>query len=338
MVLSADKSLPTRWIQVLAGLGFCILALGLFFHARSADSVRVELGRMQQRNGLRLASVQSNKIYTVDLANHSHHEMKRFVSKGTARFGSVSADGAEVAFEYCSDPGITHPTPYREECPAGFIHFGTARADGSGFQEYPYLRYPSWICWSHDKSKLALAVNNSLSILTLDSTAMREVADLNNFTTSQCWSPDDAELVYTENKPVGIQTVMLFDTKTGKSRTLTSGTLASWSPNGVWIAFLGHDDAYDRGDRYYVIHPDGTGKKLLFKTTVGVSELWWSPDSRFVAYVSARGVFERWPIPQFEDFEKRLRVRQLEDGAEDWFLNLSSTDNYRFQWVQNSFQ
>jgi hypothetical protein len=103
---------------------------------------------------------------------------------------------------------------------------------------------------------------------------------------------------------------------------------ARWSPDGKWISFLVDDHSY------YVVHPNGDGKKLLFKAGIGVTELQWSPDSRFVAYVSARGIFERSLSEQFVELT-RLRVRRLDDSFEEWFLNLTDTDPISFQWVQS---
>lgn len=275
-------------------------------------------------------------MYAVDFANRSLKNARQFISKGTANFGAVSFDGTEIAFSYCAEPGLTHPTPFITDCPAGHLHFGIVRTDGSGFREYAGLVYPFGFCWSHDKSKLALAVSDrresdcpehNLGILDLSSGQIRDVAEMNNWTTSQCWSPDDKRMVYTEDKVGGVQNVLLFDMERGKSSFIAKGSKATWSPDGNWIAFLDHDDTY------YVIRPDGSGKRMLFKTTVGDSELWWSPDSRFVAYVSARSFLERSPIQQFIELS-RLRVRRLDDGSEDWFLNLSTEDANWFQWVR----
>lgn len=56
------------------------------------------------------------------------------------------------------------------------------------------------------------------------------------------------------------------------------------------------------------------------------------PDSQCVAYVSAKGFFERWPQEQLIEV-RRLRIRRLQDGAEDWLLNLYTRDPTDFRWV-----
>ncbi len=120
------------------------------------------------------------------------------------------------------------------------------------------------MCWSHDQTKLvSILVNHStgsasLGILDLNSKQTRAVAinvDQRPMVISQCWSQNDKKLV-------------------------SKGTDPTWSPEGEWIAFR------DR-DAYYAIHPNGTGRKKLFHNYWGgaVSALYWSPDSRIVAYV-----------------------------------------------------
>lgn len=322
--------------RIAFGLGICSLLLVLLVHAGQEKSVRAEIIGMSEQNGPRLWLVSNNGVYAVDFSKRSLSKVRQFISKGTANFGALSSDGTEIAFSYCSEPGFTHPTPNVTDCPAGHLHLGIVRTDGSGFREYAGIVYPSGLCWSHDKSKLALTASDrretdsrepKLGILNLGSGQIQNVAGMDNWTTSQCWAPDDKKMVYTENKVGGIQNVMLFDIEKGKSTLIVKGSKATWSPDGNWIAFLANDNTYN------LVRPNGSGNRMLFKTTVGDSELWWSPDSRFVAYVSARGPLERSPAEQFVELS-RLRVRRLDDGFEDWFLNLSAEDANWFQWVR----
>jgi hypothetical protein len=336
MAYSNDKPSSIARIRIAFGIGLCSLLLVLLVHGGQRKSVRAELVGKSEQNGPDLSQVSNNGIYTVDFAARSLENVRQFISKGTADFGALSFDGAEIAFSYCAEPGLTHPTPFGTGCPAGHLHLGIVRTDGSDFREYSGLVYPFGFCWSHDKSKLALTVSDrresdspehNLGVMDLSSGQIRDVAGKDNWTTSQCWSPDDKQMVYSENKVGGVQNVLLFDIEKGKSSFIAKGSKATWSPDGNWIAFLDNDDTY------CVIRPDGSGKRMLFKTTVGDSELWWSPDSKFVAYVSARSFLERWPTQEFAELS-RLRIRRLDDGSEDWFLNLSAEDAYWFQWVR----
>jgi hypothetical protein len=81
--------------------------------------------------------------------------------------------------------------------------------------------------------------------------------------------------------------VMVFNVKDDRSHALAQGAEPTWSPDGKWIAFRD-------GDTYYAIHPDGSGRKKLFHNYWGtaVSGLYWSPDSRIVAYVRELGFLQ----------------------------------------------
>jgi tricorn protease-like protein len=61
--------------------------------------------------------------------------------------------------------------------------------------------------------------------------------------------------------------------------------------------------------------------------------VWWSPDSRFVAYVNGAYFFERTPAQQLREMV-RLRVRRLDDGSENSFADFFDGDTMEFQWVK----
>lgn len=318
-------------------LCICVSILVVAVPANSRESVHAELMRLQRQNALCLISVTTNKINVVDYTSRSLRDDRQFGSGGLSNGSVLTVDGMEIAFNDCSLPGASKPIPSVEHCTSVLPHLATMHADGSHFQKYQDYAYPGGMCWSHDKAKLALSVTDrtengsgvpSVYILDLNSRQFQQVAGFENWTMIQCWSADDKQFVYMENKEGGVQNVFVYDTELRKSRFLAKGARPTWSPDGKWISFLVDDRSY------YAIHPNGDGKKLLFKAVIGVTDLQWSPDSRFVAYVSARGAFERSPFGQFADLT-RLRVRRLDDNSEEWFLNLTDTDPISFQWVQS---
>ena len=306
----------------------------------SRESVRSELVQLQNHHGIRLVSVRDNKVFTVSFADRSISQSRAFIDKGTAMYGVVSPDGTSVAISLCLDPGITHPTPYRSECLGG-IFLAIVRTDGSDPRVYRDFANPGLgVCWSHDMSKLALNMDDErqgqnarfdLQILDLKTGATELIGDgTEAFVDSQCWSPDDKQVIYTVNKPLGVRIVRLYDTQEKKSKDLARGGHATWSPDGNWIAFLYCPPSL-RGCKYYGIRTSTNKQKLLFKTD-GETGLSWSPDSRFVAYVNGASAFERTPPQQLREM-RRLRVRRLEDNAEDSFADFFDGDIMWFDWV-----
>ncbi len=304
------------------------------------ESVHTELLRLQNSRGYRLVSVRDDRISTLSFADRTLSKSKMLIDKATVINGTVSPDGTRVAVSFCPAPGFTHPRPNVSECPGG-IHMATVRPDGSDLQEHRELRNPgTGFCWSHDMSKLVLSADDtrqsdrapdSLQILDLKSGATEVVADgPDAFVNSQCWSPDDQQLAYTINQPMGIRTVRLYDAKAKKSRDLADGGLATWSPDGKWIAFLRCPPSL-QGCSYHGVQTSTGDEKLFFKAD-GVTALSWSPDSHFVAYVSGASASERTPAQQEREMV-RLRVRRLEDDSEYTCADFFDGDIMWFDWV-----
>ncbi len=247
-----------------------------------------------------------------------------------------------IAFSHCLPPGFTHPSPNSQECPGGFA-LATVRTDGSDLKDYEGLvNQGSTICWSHDMSNLVTSMddrrqkhgwsNDKLLIFDLN-TGQTEVVDseLDAFALPQCWSPDDKQIVYTVNKVGGIRSLRLYDTRTKTSKEIANGGFGTWSPDGKWITYLFCPPSL-RGCAYYGILNSTGEKKLFFAADAAESGLSWSPDSRFVAYVSGAGVLERTPLEMARE-KVRLRVRRLKDNAEYPFADFFDGDVMWFDWV-----
>lgn len=160
--------------------------------------------------------------------------------------------------------------------------------------------------------------DTGLRILDLSSGETKRI-DPAGQVTSQCWSSNDDQFVYS-----AAGSVWLYDTREAKPHQLAQGHDPTWSPDGIWIAFDDHN-------AYYVIHPNGDGKKLLFRKKNPGGGLVWSPDSRMVAYSSQAGISEGQGIRVADVELFRLRFRRLEDGSEYSIdRNISGT---QFQWM-----
>lgn len=281
------------------------------------DSVREQLAQAQQRNGLSLAFVaeprnrpesKSDPVIFVTFADRSVNRWKNafpIPDSAVASGGALTADGNVAAFDLILAERQT---------------FAIASRSGPGFREIEGVQvsWPYSECWSHDDAKLAIVANDNLQIIDPKSGTSETIGPSSNLT-SECWSPDDQRLVYQLN-----DRVLVFDFKQHASRELSKGTGATWSPDGKWIAFRNNDT-------YYQVRPSGEGQRLLFKSEKDLpdllSPLWWSPDSRVVAYVGPLRNGEGLPL-----YALRLRVRRLGDNSEDWVAEISGSAPPEFQW------
>ena len=273
--------------------------------------MREELIRLQQQTGLSLASFG----FGLNVVLFDKRTLVKIpISTGLALMrGTISRDGTEI---------IVSRFNYHDLSASDSLEL--LRTDGSDLRELPFTHtgdVPSHfesLCWSYDKSRLAVGVHLGfpelkLEILNLGSGVDQTVAPSVKELTSQCWSPDDKKIVYEAGDGVRI-----YELGNDGSSTLLApgGKEPTWSPDGNWIAFR-------EGDTFYEIRPDGRDKRKLFHRRDVYTPLWWSPDSRFVAYVSS--------VPFAIDDFYRLRIRRLEDNSDDWVAEGQISGDY--QWL-----
>jgi Tol biopolymer transport system component len=273
------------------------------------EPVRQAIASQQKQTGLTLATF-SRVLETHDFASRTSEERKIQIAHGIPLEGAPSRDGEYIAF------GLSVDHPYR-------TYLAIVHSDGSGLREFPDVVSPFHFCWSYDKSKMALNVAlrrqpfGELVILELNSKATQEL-EASARVTSQCWSPDNKQIVY----GVG-SSIRIYDLQEKKWHELAQGKDPAWSPDGNWIAFRD-------GDSYYTIRPSGAERKLLFKTFFARSGPWWSPDGAVVAYQCVDK-----KMPKHSEFATRqLRVRRLSDNSDDWVAEGSDVDYVpSYQWI-----
>src|SRR5271156_1992565 len=115
--------------------------------APQKGNVRTELIRLQAQEGLTLAYFYRG-ISFVNFTDRSEPPANEsFVEgNGVKLGGSVSRDGNDMAFD------IALHTNTKEDS------LGIMSRDGSAFRGFPSITAPNEICWSYDKSHLAISI------------------------------------------------------------------------------------------------------------------------------------------------------------------------------------
>jgi hypothetical protein len=185
-----------------------LMVLAATLNAREA--VRQQIERQQRETGLRLVTF-ARKISTVNFSDRSP-ELKDVKVSGDGRplQGAISRDGQSIAFEI----SFYHPARWT---------LGVAHSDGTGLQEYPNIASPSSICWSNDKSTLALSAavpqqsNGALLMVRLDSHATQQI-DI------QLVGPHRGDRNVRRVAPIGLS-----ESRGGRERSLPQVPSARWS-------------------------------------------------------------------------------------------------------------
>jgi dipeptidyl aminopeptidase/acylaminoacyl peptidase len=285
--------------------------------------VRTELIELQQTTGLTVASVGYHGVEIVSFANRSWHPLGSSETLKKIQDGTLSPDGRQIVFQ---SPGAKSYKPSAT--------LAVAPVTGADMVEYPDLPNASSICWAPDKSRLVLTVykpalhqNSRLVILEMSTGLIEEIYSARfAHAETQCFSPDGKQIVFEADTSLDDHHpdphVFVYDLATRGVRQLGNGAHPTWSPDGTNIALL---------DRkvFYLLNPLGGERRKFFKNTYAYSALWWSPDSRFVAYNAYCCL---WESLKFMADIGQLRVRRLADGAEDWVANTSPPSG-SYSWL-----
>ncbi|OMO55007.1 WD40-like Beta Propeller [Corchorus olitorius] len=155
-------------------------------------------------------------------------------------------------------------------------------------------------------------------------------------------SPDGKWVVFRSGR-TGYKNLYIMDAIEGEVaglQRLTEGpwtdTMCNWSPDGDWIAFASDRDNPGSGSfSLYMIHPNGTGLRRLFKSGSDgrANHPSFSPDGKVLVFTTDYGGISAEPISNPHHYQpygeiytmkldgsdlKRLTHNSYEDGTPSW--------------------
>jgi len=221
---------------------------------------------------------------------------------GHVLWPSITSDGRTIAFE--RDFGLwTLDTQSGAAKPIDVTLRGASAAPlvehltlTSGFQE---------LALSPDGKKVAFVARGEIFAASAKDGGEAARVTISPAVEQQlAWSPDSRSLAYVSNRDGGVWHVYQYDFATGAERQLTRGPASDvaprWSPDGRMLAF-------QRGARELRVLDVASGSERLLARGlfdlppfVSTRATAWSPDSRWIAYLTSAGNKEftnAWVVP-----------------------------------------
>jgi WD40 repeat protein len=215
---------------------------------------------------------------------------------------SLSADGNLVASARYADLASTVPRAFP------LLTVGVYSMIEKRWRDYPRLEVQGGsVAISPDGSKLAYVMHSTaeaprIQFLDLKTGAVSTGPESMKNNGHITWSPDGRRIAFdreteiertADGKPISPpMAIFVFDVETGTVSKIADGMSPSWSPSGEWIAFYDYwpdrddvkKDWHPANDNHVsVIHPDGTGHKVLVSFNANESltvPAVWSPNSK----------------------------------------------------------
>jgi WD40-like Beta Propeller Repeat len=148
---------------------------------------------------------------------------------------------------------------------------------------------------SPDGTQLAMNRDHAIQMFALRQGKVVSIRKLPNNVACFSWSPDGQQIAFEQltplvlnGLPVSLSSIWVLDLLSGAVKQIGEGEAPSWAPSGKWIAFWEYSsiransrrrDTSVIANRLALIHPDGTGKKVI-SIAMGPATPIWSPDSR----------------------------------------------------------
>ena len=258
-----------------------------------------------------------------------------------------ATDGTFIVFTRCPSGALCHTyvmkadgtalEPIGKVCPAGATE--TSCADESNVTPSPDGKLVA-LTASTGVVKTDLAgegwiEKSAITIMNLDGTGrriVRQLSDNQGDLAGEAFSPDGKRLVFDQinssfaSRP-GKRAVFVVDVDGSGLKQLTpwsenSGDNPDWSRDGNWIVFRSHVDEASAQSQYFVIRPDGTGRRQVTRFPAGthLASASFSPDGKSLVISKGPegGNIDVWTIRFDGSGLTRVTRSPRWESAPDW--------------------
>ncbi len=236
-------------------------------------------------------------LYLIDLDGKA--KAGRVIGQGSSP--DWSPDGKRVVFEADTESG-------------GHNLF-LMDADGAHRTQLTYNEKGAWEpAWSPDGGQIAYSADDAeIHLIGADGTHDQRIIYGDQSYYAPTWSPDGRQLAFLAGGD-GLQADLYIAGRDGTGRNLVVSGVdwaapPDWSPDGQWLAYGCQVD----GGQVCLIHPDGTGEKVLTNQGTNGGPR-WSPDGKWLAFGSHRD--SNWEVYVMRaDGSEQRRI------TSDWLAN-----------------
>lgn len=176
--------------------------------------------------------------------------------------------------------------------------------------------------FNHDGSRMLMSIANAgttnIYEMDLRSRQMRRLTNTANvIDTSPSYSPDGRSITFNSDRG-GSQQLYVMDANGGNIQRISSGSgeynTPVWSPRGDLIAFTKH-----YGGQFYigVMHPDGSGERLLTQSWLDEGPS-WAPNGRVIVFTRDTGNRSRLYSVDITGFNLRELPTPLDASDPAW--------------------
>lgn len=215
----------------------------------------------------------NNSICAIYSINNDGSDLKKLTGDMVDIFNPQwSPDGTRIIFE-------GYPNIYLMNADGSDLTNLTKKSEG---------RHPDW---APDGKQIVFdslrSGNDQIYTINIDGTGLKRLTNNSQEDTLPQWSPNGRWITYMSTNNLstgGWDYVICVINSIGSGITeLTLGVSPYWSPDSKNIAYSG----VERGiSDIFMIKPDGTGIKDLSNSPADEFGFTWSPDNKFIAYVT----------------------------------------------------